>query len=97
VVGSENQNKTKVQKMATPKKKISYAAALKSNKAWATTQLKREAKQGKKGAPSQAAVNAAYAKGKDKLTTAQLNAIYEKFDPSPKDPSLKKKTTTKKK
>lgn len=79
--------------MAIPQKKISYSAALKSNKAWATTQLRREAKQGKKGAPTQAAVNAAYAKGKDKLTTAQLNAISEKFDPSPKDPSLKKKKT----
>tara|TARA_R110000787_G_scaffold15453_2_gene47732 strand:+ start:342 stop:602 length:261 start_codon:yes stop_codon:yes gene_type:complete len=76
--------------MVTPKNKatanISYEKALKSNKTFATTQLKREATQGKKGAPNQAAVNAAYAKGKDKLTTKDLNAIYDKFSPPPKEP-----------
>ena len=65
---------------------VGYEKALKANKAWATMQLKREAKQGKKGAPNQAAVNAAFAKGKDKLTTEELNEIYNKFSPPPKEP-----------
>ena len=79
---------------------VSYEKALKANKAWATMQLKREAKQGKKGAPSPAAIKAAFEKGKDKLTTAELNAIYDKFSPPPKEPKnfkTKPKKTTKKK
>ena len=86
--------------MATPKKKITYSQALKKNKSFAQTQLRREAKQGKKGAPSQAAIERAYKTGKDSLTAAQLNAMYDKFSPPPKAPKKKtvaKKTTSTKK
>lgn len=73
----------------------SYSQALKKNKAFALTQLKREAKQGKKGAPSQAQIDKAYKAGKDSLTTAQLNAIHDKYSPPPKPPASKKATKKK--
>ena len=80
--------------MDKPKKKITYEQALKKNKAFATAQLKREAKQGKKGAPKYDAVLKAYNSGKDKLSTKELNAIFDKFSPPPKEP---KNSKTKKK
>lgn len=67
-----------------------YERALKSNRRFATAQLKREAMQGKKGVPDTAALQKVIANGKDKLTTKELNAISERFDPSPKDPKAKK-------
>ena len=72
------------------KKKISYEQALKKNKAFAVKQLKREAKQGKKGAPTQAEIERAFNAGNDKLTAEELNKIYDKYSPPPKPPKKKK-------
>ena len=66
-------------KKKKPKNSLStqanYERALMSNKAFAVAQTRREAVQGKKGAPSASSVSRAISKGRDNLSRDQVNNI----------------------